>query len=61
MIEKALLKDSNAAGDSFVGGLLAKICLIINERGSEDDSKLLTKEELSSAIHSGNLMACEVL
>jgi len=45
-IEVALLKDSNAAGDSFVGGMLARICLIINKRGQEDDSKLLTKDEL---------------
>ena len=31
-IDKNLLVDSNSAGDSFVGGFFAKLCLILNER-----------------------------
>jgi sugar/nucleoside kinase (ribokinase family) len=30
-VDKALLKDSNGAGDSFVGGFLALLCKIISE------------------------------
>jgi len=36
------LKDSNGAGDTFVGGFLAKICMLLKEKGDNKDL-ILTK------------------
>lgn len=61
-IEKSKLLDSNSAGDSFVGGFLARLNIIIETRKADNnDSTIFSKMELREAIHAGNLMACEVL
>lgn len=55
-----MLKDSNAAGDSFVGGFLAKICQF-EEKPHHQNNKYFSREELTSACKIGNIIAGEVI
>ena len=58
-LDKALLKDSNGAGDSFVGGFLAKMCKIIKEERVE--SLVLNQVQLEQCVNAGTLIAQEVI
>jgi sugar/nucleoside kinase (ribokinase family) len=40
-LEASLLHDSNSAGDSFVGGFLAKLCKITKEEELADFDNLI--------------------
>ena len=51
------LKDSNAAGDSFVGGFLAKLCMIIESGKSNKFDDI----ELTAAVQAGNEIAGKVV
>lgn len=61
-VEKDLLLDSNGAGDSFVGGLLAKISLIELEQNYTKESVVeFTQDQITEAVKAGNLIAREVV
>lgn len=55
--------DSNSAGDSFVGGFLAKIILILEQKKQEGiaDDLIFTQDDLQQSINAGNIMALQVL
>ena len=56
-LDHSLLKDSNAAGDSFVGGFIAKICQMIEEKQSQNFSP----DEIKQAVLVGNSVARVVI
>jgi sugar/nucleoside kinase (ribokinase family) len=56
-ISSEKLKDSNAAGDSFVGGFLAKLCMIM-ENGKINN---FDDADLTTAVKAGNEMAGKVV
>jgi len=55
-ISASLVVDSNGAGDSFVGGFLARVSQIIKQ-----ESETLGRAELTSAVKAGNLIAGQVV
>ena len=54
-VPKEKLLDSNGAGDSFVGGFLAEICIL------ESEKRDCTKDELVKCVKAGNLIASQVV
>lgn len=53
------LKDSNAAGDSFVGGFLAQLSKLLAENGGVPDT--YPEEYLRKAVEAGNEVAGKVV
>lgn len=56
-VAQELLLDSNGAGDTFVGGFLAKASLILQNKQYLN----LSQEEINMCVQAGNLMASEVI
>lgn len=61
-LEKGEVLDSNGAGDSFVGGFLAKMSLIESVQNNAKESVIQhSQEEMTEAVQAGNLIAREVV
>lgn len=61
-LEKGEVLDSNGAGDSFVGGFLAKMSLIESVQNNTKESVIQhSQEEITEAVQAGNLIAREVV
>jgi len=60
LISNSLLKDANGAGDSFVGGFLAKLCKI-HEDENVSNHLIFSSDQLIQCTQAGNLIASEVI
>jgi len=61
-VEQHLLLDSNGAGDTFVGGFLASVCLSLKaDPKLQLEGAVLSKDHLTQAVRAGNLIAGQVV
>eukprot|EP00355_Strombidium_rassoulzadegani_P001752 CAMPEP_0168608368 /NCGR_PEP_ID=MMETSP0449_2-20121227/590_1 /TAXON_ID=1082188 /ORGANISM="Strombidium rassoulzadegani, Strain ras09" /LENGTH=104 /DNA_ID=CAMNT_0008648349 /DNA_START=355 /DNA_END=669 /DNA_ORIENTATION=- len=57
-LERAKIIDTNAAGDSFVGGFLAQLVIFLEEQDSSSEApQYLTMDQVTQSVKIGNIMA----